>query len=237
MSIARKLNEYLKKTYLPNTKETNEQVVRETASQHLGHDEHVGSESGLQHDGHVGGVEELDGVRTALATEAVRLDGNFDAEALEVDDHGEHDDGGNEVHDVGETLPPEGLAKSTTLVVPGEDEVEERDDGALELGSTASVDGCRGEGLPDDGLANVGRNKERDTGAETVALLEELIEEDDDEGSGDELDDEQEADTGAEVAGLAVETSEDVDRALTECDDQCKHYGGEENASEQNVWS
>jgi hypothetical protein len=41
--------------------------------------------------------------------------------------------------------------------------------------------------------------------------LEELVEEDDEEGGDDELDD-GEADAGAEVFGLAVETGEDVPR-------------------------
>jgi len=53
---------------------------------------------------------------------------------------------------------------------------------------------------------------EDDTQAETVPFLEE----DDDEGGGDKLDDEQEADTYAEVAGLTVEIGENVYGGLSE---------------------
>jgi len=74
----------------------------------------------LQHDRHVGGVEELDGIGSTLSTEPVRLDRDLDTEALEVDNSGENDDGCDEVHDVGKTTTPESLTKSTTLVVPGE---------------------------------------------------------------------------------------------------------------------
>ena len=85
--------------------------------------------------------------------------------------------------------------------------MEERNDGALELGTATGVDGGGGEGLPNDGLADVSRDEERDTGAETVALLEELVEEDDDELGRNELDDEQEADASTKVAGLTVHAS------------------------------
>jgi len=47
---------------LPDTEELDEKVVRETAVQHLADQENVGRQSRLQHDGHVGGVEEADGV-------------------------------------------------------------------------------------------------------------------------------------------------------------------------------
>ncbi len=63
----------------------------ETGGEHLGDNEYIGGESALKHDGHVRGVEELDGVGTTLTAEAVALDGDLNAEALEVDDDGEDD--------------------------------------------------------------------------------------------------------------------------------------------------
>ena len=100
--------------------------------------------------------------------------------------------------------------------------MEERGDGTFELGSASDVDGGGGKGLPDDALANVGGDEEVDAGAETVALLEELVEEDDDEGGDDELDDEEQADASAEGRGSAVEAGEDVDGSLAEGDDKCE---------------
>ena len=207
-------------SYLPNTKHLDENVIRETAEEHLGEDEDVGGQGGLQHDGHVGGVEELDGVGATLSTEPVGLDRDLDAESLKVDDSGENDDGGDEVHDVWKATTPESLAKCATLVVPGEEEVEEGNKSTLEFWSTAGVDGCGGECLPDDGLANVGSNEERDTGTETVTLLEKLIEEDNDESGDDELNDQQKADSSAEVTWLAIKTGKDVDGSLAERYDQ-----------------
>ena len=141
---------------------------------------------------------------------------------LEVDNHGEDNDGGDQVHAVGQVLPVEGLAKSELLVGPGDEKVDKADNGTLELGTTASVDSGRGESAPDDRLANVGRDEERDTAAETVALLEELVKENDNDGGSQKLDDEQNADTGAEVSGRAVETSQDVDTGLAERQDDGK---------------
>ena len=107
-------------TDLPNTKHLNKQVARETRSEHLRDDENVRGQSRLQHDGHVRGVEQLDGVGTTLATESVALDRDFNAESLEVDDDSENDDSRDQAHDVGEPLPPERLPEGTSLVVPGE---------------------------------------------------------------------------------------------------------------------
>lgn len=203
-------------TRLPDTEETDKQVVREARVQHLRDQEDVGAQSGLEHDGHVGGVEETDGVGAAHATLAGRLDGDLNAEALEVDDGGEDQESGQQVHHVGQVLAVEGLVQGTLLVGPGQEQVEQGDDGTLELGATASVNGRGGECLPDNGLANVGGNEQRDTAAETVALLEELIEQNDNETSNNQLDNQENTDTSTQVAGLAVETSQDVHTGLTE---------------------
>ena len=196
---------------LPDTKEADQEVVGESGEEHLADQEDVGGESRLQHDGHVGGVEQADRVRAAGTTLARGLDGNLDAEALEVDDGNKDEDGGQEVHDVGEVLAVEGLLESTLLVGPGHQKVEQSNDGTLKLGATAGVDGGGREGLPHDGLADVGGNEQRDTTAKTVALLEKLIEENDNHASNDELEDQEEDDTGTEVRGRTIETSEDVD--------------------------
>jgi hypothetical protein len=94
--------------------------------------------------------------------------------------------------------------------------VEQGDDGTLELGTTASVDSRGGERLPDNGLADVGGNEQGDTAAKTVALLEELIQQNDDETSDNQLNNQENTDTSTQVAGLAVETGQDVDTGLAE---------------------
>ena len=54
---------------LPDTEETDKEVVRGAKGEYRGDDEHVGRERRLQHDGHVGGVEQFDGIRAALTRE------------------------------------------------------------------------------------------------------------------------------------------------------------------------
>ena len=212
---------------LPGTEKTDQKVLRETGVQHLGYEEDVGGEGGLQHDWHVGGVEEADWVGSAGAALAGGLDWNLDAESLEVDDGGEYGKGGQQVHDVWKVLAVEGLMKSALLVWPGGEEVKECDDGALELWSATGVDGGWGEGLPDDGLTDVGGNEKGDTRAKTVTLLEELIEENDNQASNNELEDEEEDHSGTEVGWLSVKTSENVDCSLSHGeDDSEKLLGG-----------
>jgi len=46
-----------------------------------------------------------------------------------------------EVHDIRETLAPEGLMESVAFVVLGEKQVEEGDNGAFKLGAMSNVHG------------------------------------------------------------------------------------------------
>lgn len=126
-------------------------------------DKDVTGEGGFEHDGHVGRVEEFDGVSSSLSSVSVALDRNFDSESLEIDDEGEDGDGRDEIHDVGESFPVECLLQRSSLVVPSEEEMEEGDDGSFEFGSSTGVDGRRRESLPDDRLADVGRDEEIDS--------------------------------------------------------------------------
>ena len=143
---------------------------------------------------------------------------------LQVDDGAEDDDGSQQAHNVGQVLPIECFAERELLVGPGDEQMHEGDDSTLELGATASVDGGRREGSPDDGLADVGRDEQRDSTSQSIALLQQLIKQDDDEGSDEELDNKQDTDTGAEVCRGAVETGQDVDAGLAEGDDDGEEF-------------
>lgn len=122
-----------------------------------------------------------------MTTESVALDRYFETETLEVDDSSEDKCSCDEVHDVRKAVAPEGFTKGTSLVIPGENEVEKGDDGTLEFRTTAGVYGCRRECFPDDVLTNGGGNEERNAGTETVTFLEKLIEKDNDEGGNNKL--------------------------------------------------
>lgn len=92
--------------------------------------------------------------------------------------------------------------------------MEQGDDGALELGAPSGVDGSRGEGLPDDGLANVGGDEERYARTEAVAFLEQFVEQEDDQTGDKQLDYDQEADAGADLGRVTVHARHDVNNCL-----------------------
>ena len=84
--------------------------------------------------------------------------------------------------------------------------MEQGDDGALELGAAAGVDGGWGEALPDDRLADC-LNEEGDAGA----LLEQLVLEEDNEVGHEQMDDGHEAHAGPDVTRLSVHASHHID--------------------------
>lgn len=213
-------------TSLPDTDELDQKIVAEARIEHLADKEDVGRESRLEHDGHVRGVEKTDGVRSAHTTLARRLDGDLDTETLEVDDCAEDSNSCEKIHDVGQVLAVEGLTESQLLVGPCDQKVDESNNGTLELRTSASVDSGGREGLPDNRLADVGGNEERDTTAKTVTLLEKLVKKNDDQSSSKELDNEEDADTGTKVGWLTVETSKNVDASLAEREDNSKKLLG-----------
>lgn len=190
----------------PGTEDADEDVFGEAVEDHLGDHEHVGGQGRLQHDRHVGGVEQLNGVGATLATETGRLDGKLNTETLEVDDNAEDEDGSQQVHDVGEVVAVEGLLQGTGLVGAGEEQVEESDQGTLELGAVADVVGGGAESLPEDGLADVSGDEERDTRSQSVTLLQELIQEDNNDTGNNQLENQKQANTSAQLRGTTVQS-------------------------------
>lgn len=73
----------------------------------------------------------------------------------------------------------EGFAKGAGLVGPGDEKVEESDDSAFEFFATTCIDCGWGESAPDDRFTDAGCDEERDTAAEAIAFLQELVQEDD----------------------------------------------------------
>lgn len=101
--------------------------------------------------------------------------------------------------------------------------MEQSDDGALELGTTASIVGRGREGLPNNRFADVSRDEKRDTRAKTVTLLEQLVEQDNDQACSDKLNYEEDADAGAEVRRGTVKAGKNENGGLTKGD-----YDGEQ---------
>ena len=218
----------LRRTFLgfPGANELDKQIVGEASIEHLADHEDVGRECGLQHDGHIGGVEESDGIRAAHAALARGLDRNFDAEALEIDDGRKYGEGRQQIHDVREMLSVEGFAESAGLVGPGHQEVEKSNNCALEFFTTTGVNGRRGESLPYNGLADVCRDEEGDSRSQSVSLLQQFVKQDDHETSKNKLDNQEKTDASTKIARLAIETSEHENAGLTEGEDDGEEFLG-----------
>lgn len=214
-------------SWFPNTEESDQKVIGKSGVENLREQEDVGRESGLQHDWHVAGVEEANWVGSTSTTVAGRLDWDFNTETLEIDDGGEDNESSQKVHDVWEVLAVESLLKSTLLVWPGEEEMEQGDNSTLELWSTSGIDGGWAESLPDDALANVGSNEQGDSGSETVSLLEKLIKKDGNQTGDNQLENQQDTDTSTKVAWLSVQSSQNVDGSLSKREDDGEHCSRE----------
>ena len=100
--------------------------------------------------------------------------------------------------------------------------MEESDDRALKLGSACAGNGVRAEGLPDNRLTDVGGNEEGDAAADAVALLEELIEANDDDSAHDQLGHKEDGVAAAELTDVAVHARNDVSDGLAEGDDHAE---------------
>jgi len=211
---------------LPATEQLDEDVAAVTLVQQLRKEVKVGNQSSLEDDGDVRGIKELDGVRTFLASVLLVLDGEIDTESLEVDDDHEHQNGSQQVGDVGEVLTVESFLQGTDLVTTGDQQVEKSNNSSFELSSSSGVDGGGGEGLPDNVLTDVGGNKERDTRSKTVSLLQELIQDDDDDTSEEELHDDENGVTSTEVLDITVHTRHNVGNSLTDGDYDTEKFLG-----------
>lgn len=143
---------------------------------------------------------------------------------LDVDDNKHDDHCRNQVAQVRRTLPLEGLHHAVNRVGLGEDEVEQGDDGTLELSSLVSADGDGREGLPHDGLADVGSNEERDATSEAVALLQELVEHQHHETGDKKLSNNQSGAEQAELANRSVHARQEVGEGFTEGDQETEEF-------------
>mmetsp|Transcript_14743 Transcript_14743/g.29865 ORF Transcript_14743/g.29865 Transcript_14743/m.29865 type:complete len:304 (+) Transcript_14743:600-1511(+) len=201
---------------LPFSEKFNENVLRVSLVEQLREEVKVGHQSSLEDDRDVGGVEEFDRVRSGVSTVTFVFDREIDTETLEVDHDNENEYSGKEVEDVGKILAVERFIKSAHLICTGDEHVEHGNDGSLELSSTASVDGCWGERLPDDVLADIRCNKERNPRSKTVTLSEELVEHKNNHTSEEKLEDNEGGISGTKLFDVTVHTRHNVCNSFTD---------------------
>lgn len=71
----------------PFTQKTNDEVTVEVSVKNLREEVKVRNKGTLEDDGHVRGVEKLDGIRLDGTSDSVVLEGDINLETLEVDDN------------------------------------------------------------------------------------------------------------------------------------------------------
>lgn len=207
-------------TVLPYTKNANKKVGGEALVDKLREEVEVGDESSLKDDGNVGSVEQLDGVRCNETT--LILDLELDTETLEVNNDQEHHNSCDEVSQVREVRAVESLEKSRELVGTNVKKVEESDDCALEFRAVRTSDSNWREGLPNDSLANVRSNEDRDSRADTPTDLKELIKQQNDDAGNEQLEDDQDSITSTNLLDVTVHAGENVSDGLTQSDEDTK---------------
>jgi len=148
---------------LPFSKESDDEVASELSSKNLGKEVDVGDESGLEDDWNIGSIEQLDWVWLSETSHLSAAQAEFNSEALEVNDNKDDNDSGDEVHKVWRVLSVEGLLDTVQSAWLGQGEVEKSNNSTLEFSSLISSDGDWGEAFPEDHLADVGSDEERDT--------------------------------------------------------------------------
>ena len=207
---------------LPATKELDQEVASVAFVQQLGDEVEVGHQRGLQDDGHVRRVEELDGVSLLHAAAALGRHRKVDPEALEVDHHEEDQNRGQQVGDVRQVGAVNASLSARILSA----RVRRRWKSAMTAPSNSA---------PLPVFTVVGLNafqmmlshwfvamKKGNTGAETITLGQELIEADDDDASHEQLDDDQDGVARAKIADVTVDAGNDVGDGLADGNENAK---------------
>eukprot|EP00968_Pinguiococcus_pyrenoidosus_P003040 scaffold180_cov311-Pinguiococcus_pyrenoidosus.AAC.22 len=207
---------------LPATQQAHEEEARVAAVQQLADEVHVGHQRRLQDDGHVAGVEELDGEGARVAALARVGQRQVHLPALEEDDHEEHQDGGQEVHEVGQVAAEERLSQGPQLIGSREHHVEERDDGALELRAAPRVDRRGRQRLPHDALAGVGGDEEGDAATEAIPLLHQFIQQQHQDAGQEELQHNEDGVAGAQLRQRSVHAAHDIREGFAQRDDDAE---------------
>ncbi len=171
----------------PHTKKTHENISAVSVEQELGTEVQVAHKRCLQNDRHVRGVKQLNRILAGLAAVFGVLDGQVHLPSLEINNNKENKDSREQVHQIREVLAVKCFLQSADLVRARQHQMDKCNQGTFEFRSTASVDRGWAEGLPDDGLANVGCDKKRNTRAKTISLLKQLVKDDDNEPSNEQL--------------------------------------------------
>lgn len=135
---------------------------------------------------------------------------------MEVDHYEEYEHGGEEVGEVGEVVPDDGLLEGVDLIGSDEQSVEESDDGTFVLKTEFGFVSDGGERLPHDVLADVDGDEEGCSRlADTVSLGEQFVDEDHDNSGKYQLHNDQNSVTSTQLIKIAIHTRPYVSKCFT----------------------
>ena len=92
-----------------------------------------------------------------------------------------------------------------------------------------SVDCCGAKGFPDNSFTDVSGNEEGNARAQAITLLQEFIEKEHNQTGNEQLNDNQQADTTTNFAGVSIHSSHDVNNGLSDSDNHTKHWEQKDN--------
>lgn len=208
---------------LPGADELDECGLVEAFVQDLRDLVKLGDDHGLQDDADGGGEEELyvDHVHVTRVLLADELD--VGRQVLQVHQHQEHEECPEQLRQVEAVLASEGLHDRLPYRVLCEQEVDQRDEGALELHPELRGHRHWAEGEPEDRLGGVGDDEQGNSRAESISFAEEIVKQDDDDSCAHQLRDYQRHRGNAHLRGLSVRSVPDGSCDFSEAEDERKH--------------
>lgn len=168
----------------------------------------------MQHDWGVRSVEQTDwvhGVRTSLSG---GFNWDLNSETLQVDNSEEHEYSGQDLEHVRQVLSVESLQEGSLLVLSGAQQVEQGDNCTVEFSALTGSRGGRSKSLPHNLLTNVGGSEQGNTGTETIALLQQFVQQDDNDTGKHQLQNQQQAHTSTQGAWWTVHTGQHIHGGL-----------------------
>jgi len=197
---------------LPNTQNLIEESVSEFSVQQSRNEEQIGKQSGLENNGHVGSVEQLNGVRLNVSGDILVVDGNINLKSLEEIDHHENSNSGGDIVQIGEIFPQKSMfeGRKYSFISP-ENSVEKSNKSPFIFLSIFH----KRKTFPQQFLANIGGNEERNGGNQSISsLLQNFVQQIDDDRGSNQLEHNQEGLDGSDVFDFSVNSGKNVSNCL-----------------------
>jgi hypothetical protein len=207
----------------PATDDLDQSRLVEPIMEDMGYSVEVADDHRLQDDTHVGSEKQPD-VDVLHPTRVALVDHLHSCrKALEVYENQEDYSRAQQLTQIVAVLASEGLHHSLPRRGLGEQKVHEGHDGSLELHPELGGHRDRTECEPADGLARVRANKERNSGAQTIALPQHVVKQDHDQPCSHQLSDDQHHRQDGQIRRESVSSVPDGHHSFSEAENDREH--------------